>query len=40
VKIVDIDGDTLVRMENGKIAEERDFLDNLELFQQLGLTPR
>src|SRR4051794_26442377 len=29
-KKVDIDGVTLVGMENGKIAEERDFLDNLE----------
>lgn len=37
---VDIDGVTLVRMENGKIAEERDFLDNLEFMQQLGLIPR
>ena len=39
-KNVDIDGVTLVRMENGKIAEERDFLDNLEFMQQLGLIPR
>lgn len=39
-KQVDIDGVTLVRMENGKIAEERDFLDNLEFMQQLGLIPR
>ena len=39
-KRVDIDGVTLVRMENGKIAEERDFLDNLEFMQQLGLIPR
>ena len=37
---VDIDGVTLVRMENGKIAEERDFFDNLEFYQQLGLIPR
>ena len=36
-KKVDIDGVTLVRMESGKIAEERDFLDNLEFMQQLGL---
>jgi hypothetical protein len=27
-------------MENGKIAEEQDFLDNLEFMQQLGLIPR
>ena len=39
-KTVSIDGVTLVRMENGKIAEERDFLDNLEFSQQLGLIPR
>lgn len=39
-KKVDIDGVTLVRMEDGKIAEERDFLDNLEFMQQLGLIPR
>ena len=36
----DIDGVTLVRMENRKIAEERDFLDNLEFMQQLGLIAR
>lgn len=39
-KKVDIDGVTLVRMENGKIAEERDFLDNVEFMQQLALIPR
>lgn len=39
-KKVDIDGVTLVRMDHGKIAEERDFLDNLEFMQQLGLIPR
>jgi uncharacterized protein len=39
-KEVNIDGTTLVRMENGKIAEERDFYDNLEFSQQLGLIPR
>jgi steroid delta-isomerase-like uncharacterized protein len=39
-KKVDIDGVTLVRMEFGKIAEERDFFDNLEFMQQLGLIPR
>lgn len=39
-KVVDIDGVTLVRMENGRIAEERDFMDNLEFMQQLGLIPR
>ena len=39
-KKVDVDGVTLVRMENGKIAEERDFIDNLEFMQQLGVIPR
>lgn len=39
-KQVDLDGVTLVRMENGKIAEERDFFDNLEFMQQLGLIQR
>ena len=38
-KKVDIDGVTLIRMDNGKIAEERDFFDNLEFMQQLGLIP-
>lgn len=39
-KMVDLDGVTLVRMENGKIAEERDFFDNLAFMQQLGLIPK
>ncbi len=39
-KKVSLDGVTLVRMEGGKIAEERDFFDNLEFSQQLGLIPR
>jgi ketosteroid isomerase-like protein len=30
-KKVSIDGVTLVRMEGGKVAEERDFFDNLDL---------
>ncbi len=38
-KTVSIDGVTLVRMENGKIAEERDFMDNLDFNTQLGLMP-
>lgn len=38
-KHISIDGVTLVRMQNGKIAEERDFLDNLDLMTQLGLIP-
>ncbi|MDN3656218.1 ester cyclase [Ferruginibacter paludis] len=39
-KKVDIDGVTLVCMAGGKIAEKRDFLDNLAFMQQLGLIPR
>lgn len=39
-KTVELDGVTLVRMQNGKIAEEKDFYDNLEFMQQLGLIPR
>ncbi len=38
-KKVNIDGVTLVRMSNGKIAEERDFFDNLDFMTQLGLMP-
>lgn len=38
-KQVSIDGVTLVRMQDGKIAEERDFLDNLDLMTQLGQIP-
>lgn len=37
---VDIDGVTLVKMIEGKIAQEQDFMDNLEFYQQLGLMPR
>ena len=36
---VNIDGVTLVRMQGGKIAEERDLLDNLDLMTQLGSMP-
>lgn len=39
-KIVDIDGVTLVKMKGGKIAQEQDFLDNLEFMQQLGMIPK
>ena len=39
-KTVSLEGTTLIRMENGKIAEEQDFFDNLEFSQQLGLIPR
>ncbi|MFI5128909.1 MAG: ester cyclase [Chitinophagales bacterium] len=38
-KKVSLDGVTLVRMSNGKIAEERDFFDNYEFMMQLGLIP-
>lgn len=38
-KTVNIDGVTLVRMQDGKIAEERDFFDNLDLMMQLGQIP-
>jgi len=34
---VDIDGTTLVKMKNGKISEEQDFMDNMLFMQQLGL---
>ena len=36
---VDLDGTTIVRMQDGKIAEERDFYDNLVFMTQLGLIP-
>lgn len=36
---VDIDGVTLVKMKDRKIAQEQDFLDNLSFYQQLGLIP-
>jgi steroid delta-isomerase-like uncharacterized protein len=36
-KTVNIEGTTLVRMDDGKIAEERDFYDNLAFLQQLGV---
>jgi len=39
-KTISIDGVTLVRMSGGKIAEERDFLDNLDFLQQMGLMPK
>lgn len=38
-KKVSLDGVTLVRMSNGKIAEERDFFDNMDFMTQLGLMP-
>ena len=37
-KTLNIDGVTLVKMKNGKIAQEQDFMDNVVFMQQLGLT--
>jgi len=39
-KKVSVEGSTITRIVNGKIMEERDFFDNLEMFQQLGLISR
>jgi steroid delta-isomerase-like uncharacterized protein len=39
-KEVNVNGVTLVKMKDGKIAQEQDFLDNLEFMQQLGLIAR
>ncbi|MEO7047956.1 MAG: ester cyclase [Ferruginibacter sp.] len=39
-KDVEVDAVTLVRMKDGKIAEETDFVDNLDFMQQLGVIPR
>jgi steroid delta-isomerase-like uncharacterized protein len=36
-KDVDIEGVTLVKMREGKIAEEQDFFDNYDFMKQLGL---
>lgn len=36
-KTVDIDGVTIVKMKNGKIAQEQDFFDNMTFMQQLGI---
>lgn len=36
-KSVNIEGTTLVKMKDGKIAEEQDFMDNMAFLQQLGL---
>ncbi len=38
-KPVDINGVTLVKMKDGKIAQEEDFMDNMVFLQQLGLLP-
>jgi steroid delta-isomerase-like uncharacterized protein len=39
-KDVDIEGCTIATIVNGKITEERDFMDMLEFLQQLGIMPR
>ena len=39
-KDIDVFGVTIAKMRGGKIAEEQDFMDNLEFMQQLGLMPR
>jgi|LGOV01.1.fsa_nt_gb steroid delta-isomerase-like uncharacterized protein len=36
-KSVDVEGITLAKMKNGKIAQEQDFLDNMVFLGQLGL---
>jgi len=36
-KMVDVDGVTLVKMKDGKIAQEQDFMDNMVFLQQLGV---
>ena len=36
-KKVDISGTTLVKMKDGKIVQEQDFMDNFAFYQQLGL---
>ncbi|WMI65644.1 ester cyclase [Aestuariibaculum sp. YM273] len=38
-KSVNINGVTLVKMKDGKIAQEEDFMDNMVFMQQLGLLP-
>ena len=38
-KNVDVEGATIVVMRNGKIAEEQDFFDNMDMMTQLGQMP-
>ncbi|MEN3324858.1 ester cyclase [Mariniflexile soesokkakense] len=38
-KSVDIEGVTIAKMKDGKIAQEQDFMDNTLFMQQLGLSP-
>uniref|UniRef100_UPI00404B1CDC ester cyclase n=1 Tax=Daejeonella sp. TaxID=2805397 RepID=UPI00404B1CDC len=39
-KVVNVYGVTLVKMKDGKIVQEQDFMDNLEFMQQLEIIPR
>ena len=39
-KVVNVYGVTLVKMNDGKIVQEQDFMDNLEFMQQLEIIPR
>lgn len=36
-KTVEVEGTTLVKMKDGKIAQEQDFMDNMVFMQQLGI---
>jgi steroid delta-isomerase-like uncharacterized protein len=36
-KTIDVEGCTIAKMVNGKIVEERDFMDNMDFLKQLGL---
>jgi len=36
-KTIDVEGTTLVKMKDGKIAQEQDFMDNMLFMQQLGI---
>jgi len=38
-KSVDVDGVTLVKMKDGKIVQEQDFMDNMIFMHQLGIDP-
>ncbi|GAA4976774.1 ester cyclase [Algibacter aquimarinus] len=38
-KSIDVEGTTLVKMKNGKIAQEQDFMDGLIFMEQLGIDP-
>jgi steroid delta-isomerase-like uncharacterized protein len=36
-KTIDVEGCTIAKMVNGKIVEERDFMDNMDFLKQLGI---